>query len=195
MSTADLSLIVAALAVVVGPAVTYRLGVRRFDHERRQDAAKFANGRKITDLADARSALFGGALALHAAKETMRDCLTVFDQPLLSGEKWPDDFGERIRELERGRDEIEAALAALQIRLVEKESVVVELSEAWKMLRSLLSVYIIAHGHKGPKGADARERKDDHGEAWGFSAAFDGHHKAYLKRAQELAGAKLGDDS
>jgi hypothetical protein len=156
VSTADLSLIVAGLAVVVGPAVTYWLGVRRFDHERRQDAAKFAHERRITDLADVRSALSGGALALHMAKETMRDNLTEFDQPLSSGEDWPDDFGERIRELERRRDEIEAALAALQIRLVEAEPVVVALSEAWKTLRSLISLYTIAYGRRGPTGASAR---------------------------------------
>lgn len=37
MSTEILSLIIAALAVVIGPITAYKLGVRRFAHERELD--------------------------------------------------------------------------------------------------------------------------------------------------------------
>lgn len=130
MRTEELSLIVAVLAVAVGPAVTYQLGVRRFRHEREQDDARFVQERRLADLADVRSALAAGALSLHEAKETMKDNLGDFDSPLSTGEGWPDNFGERIRELERRRDEVEAALADLQIRLIEDQPVVIALLEA-----------------------------------------------------------------
>jgi hypothetical protein len=100
MSTEILSLIVAALAVVVGPAVSYRLGVRRFAHERELD-----------DRADARSSLAHGALELGRMKTVMKDALTAFKEPIAGHGDWPSDFRNYIARLETAKEALESALA------------------------------------------------------------------------------------
>lgn len=71
MNTETLTLVIAALAVVVGPFAAYRLGVRRFAHEQELD-----------DRADARSTLPLGALELGRMKAVMKDALTAFKEPI-----------------------------------------------------------------------------------------------------------------
>ncbi len=119
MSTEILSLIVAALAVVVGPTVSYRLGARRFVHERELD-----------DRADARSILAEGALELGRLKAVMKDALTKFEKPLNTGEDWPPDSGREIGRLEKGVEGLESALAGVRIRFEEGSAVIDELQGA-----------------------------------------------------------------
>jgi hypothetical protein len=193
VTTEQLSLTIAALAVVVGPVIGYLIAMRGFAHERQRDAARFDHERRINDLGDVRSALASGALALHVAKETMKDNLGDFDSPLATGEDWPADFADRIRSLERRRDALEAAVAALQIRLRADEPAAVALSRAWVTLRKLIVVYQMAYRNRGPRGVAARERRDENAAAWELTMEFDDRRDDYLKAAQELAGAKLGD--
>jgi hypothetical protein len=86
MNTAEVALIVSGVAAAgsVGTAIaTYKLGVRRFTHER-----------ELADTADARSILAEAALQLGRMKGTLKNALTVFQRPLETGEDWPVDFSD-----------------------------------------------------------------------------------------------------
>jgi hypothetical protein len=179
MTTEELSLIVAALAVVVGPVVAYKLGVRRFAHERELD-----------DRADARSILADGAL-----KGVMKDVLTTFTRPLETGEDWPDEYGEEISKLEQAAEDLEAALAAVRIRFDQGSDVVVELDAALAAARSVITVYFLARSDD-LAGGNRRERQDrksreDYSEVMQLSLNFDNHKAAYLAAAQKVVGVNL----
>jgi len=187
MSTEELSLIVAALAVIVGPLGAYKLGVRRFAHERELD-----------DRADARSILAEGALELGRMKGVMKDALTKFDGPLNSGEGWPDDFGIEIGRLEKAGEDLEFALAAVRIRFKAGSAVIEELHKALVAGRSIISVYFLAR-RSDQAGGQRREQldrkgRDDYLEVMEASIEFDQHRDAYLLAAQKVVGVDLGDD-
>ncbi len=118
-------------------------------------------------------------------KAVMKETLTDFQVPLRGDADWPVDFGDYIRALEEAKEALESALAATRIRFRQGAEVVVELNGAWESVRSLISVYIIAHGDRGTD-----PDKDWH-EAWNFSEVFDRHKEAYLNAAQKAAGVKL----
>jgi len=186
MSTEELSLIVAGLAVVVGPAGAYKLGVRRFVHERELD-----------DRADARSILADGALELGRMKSVMKDALTKFDTPLNTGEGWPDDFGAEIGRLEKAGEGLEQALAAVRIRFKAGSAVIDELHGALVAARSIITIYFLARqsdaggGHR--RKQLERKGREDHLEVMGTSNEFDRHRDAYLVAAQKVVGVDLGN--
>ena len=170
MSTAE---ILSTVAVLIS-AGTLIVALGRFRHER-----------KMEDRKDARSTLADGALELGRMKAVMKETLTDFQAPLRGGADWPVDFGDYIGVLEHAREALESALAATRIRFPQGAEVVVELNGAWESVRSLISVYVIAHGDR------ASDPDKDWHEAWDFSEAFDRHKEAYLDAAQKAAGVKL----
>jgi hypothetical protein len=111
---ADASLAVAIVAAVAAilsaggsiaaAVVVWKLGVKRFAHERGE-----------SDRKDARDVLTAGALALDQAKSAMKDALTLYQKGLNSGkeEDWPpkDEFFSQLRELEAQKERLESALA------------------------------------------------------------------------------------
>lgn len=172
MSTEILSLIVAALAVVVGPTVSYRLGVRRFEHERELD-----------DRADARSTLAQGALELGRMKAVMKDALTAFQEPLAGRGDWPSDFRDYIARLEMAKEALESALAGIRIRFCDGDAVVNEFDGACSAVTSIVSVYWIARGAE-IGGDSPNDPREDSREAWELSQKFDDHKAAYLAATQ-----------
>jgi hypothetical protein len=187
MSTEELSLVVAALAVVVGPVGAYMLGVRRFAHERELD-----------DRNDARSILAEGALELGRMKSVMKDALSKFRHSLNTGEDWPDDFGEEIGRLEKGAEGLEQALAGVRIRFEAGSPVIEELHAARIAARKVLITYALAR-HSDQAGGHRREQldrkgRDDTIEVMDASVEFDQCRDAYLAAAQKVVGVKLGDD-
>lgn len=181
MGTAEVSLIVSGVAAVgsVGAAIaTYRLGVLRFGHERKQ-----------ADRADGRETLAAGAFALGQAKSEMKTALTAYEKGLNGGDAgdWPpdDEFWPQLRKLEAQAESLEAALAAVRIRFEQSVAVVVELAGAVEKLRSILTVYFLAHAGRGDTDGDGA----DHAEALTLSQEWDSHRDAYLDAAQELVGS------
>jgi hypothetical protein len=175
-----LGLAVSVLALVG----TVALGLLRFKHERMLD-----------DRADARSILADGALELGQMKSVLKDVLTAFSRPLETGEDWPDDFGTRLRDLEKGAEALESVLAAIRIRFKQDSAVVTELAGALATARSLISVYFLAR-RSDTGGGQRRERRDrhdqdDYSEAMELSEAFDRHRDAYFAAAQRVVGAAL----
>lgn len=177
-----MSLIIAALAVVVGPIAAYRLGVRRFAHERALD-----------DRADARSTLVQGALGLGRMETVMKDALTAFKGPIAGHGDWPADFRDYIGGLETAKEALESALAGIRIRFRDGDAVVNELDGACSAVTSIISVYWIARGDEFGGGSPNDSREDSR-EAWELSQKFDGHKVAYLAAAQKVVGVELGDD-
>jgi hypothetical protein len=175
VSTETLSLIVAGLAVAVGPGVTYWLGVRRFDHEQ-----------KLADQQDARAVLVQGAEALWVMKNTMRDQLTAFDKALRDGADWPEDTLDRIGELEAKRDAVEAALDVLRIRFAGSNSTVTAYTEAWKAVKGVITVYFLA-------SQESDHGREPYNEAMGLSFDFDRKRDEYLSAAQRAVGVALSD--
>lgn len=182
MSTEELSLIVAALAVVVGPMVAYKLGVRRFAHERELD-----------DRADARSTLAKGALELGQMKAAMKDALTAFKEPIAGHGDWPADFRDYIAKLEVAKEALDSALAGIRIRFSDGDAVVTEFHGACSAVTSIISVYWIAKGDEFGGGSPNASREDSR-KAWELSQKFDDHKAAYLAAAQEVVGVELGGD-
>jgi hypothetical protein len=182
MSTETLSLIIAALAVVVGPLAAYRLAIRRFAHERELD-----------DRADARSTLAQGALELGRMKTVMKEALTVFKEPIAGHGDWPSDFRDYIAGLETAKEALESALAGIRIRFREGDAVANEFDGACRAVTSIISVYVIARGDAFGGGSPSDSREDSR-EAWELSQEFDDHKAAFLAAAQKVAGVQLGDD-
>jgi hypothetical protein len=179
MNTEELSLIVAALAVVVGPIVAYKLGVRRFAHERELD-----------DRADARSTLAKGALELGRMKTVMKDALTEFKEPIAGRGDWPADFRDYIAKLEAAKEALESASAAIRIRFSAEDAMVNEFHGACGSVTSIISIYWIARGDEFGGGSPNDPREDSR-EAWELSQKFDDHKAAYLAAAQEVVGVDL----
>ena len=174
MSTEELSLIIAILAVVVGPIATYRLGVRRFAHEREMD-----------DRADARSTLAQGALELGRMKGVMKDTLTKFEKALKGEEPWPPDTKEQINAMEVALEALESALAAVRIRFAHDDEIVIRLEGAHDSARSVLITYWMA------AGTEPDDDHTDYADAIKFGTIFDSHKDSYLIVAQKAVGAKL----
>jgi hypothetical protein len=187
MSTEELSLVVAALAVVVGPVGAYMLGVRRFAHERELD-----------DRNDARSILAEGALELGRMKSVMKDALSKFGPPLNTGENWPDDFGDEIGRFERSGESLGQALAAVRIRFEVGSPVIEELNAALVAARKVAITYVLARrsDETGGRRREQLDRKgrDDTLEVMDASVEFDQHRDAFLAAAQKVVGVRLSDD-
>jgi hypothetical protein len=183
MGTAEVSLIVSGVAAVGSLAAvvaTYRLGVLRFDHERKQ-----------ADRADGRETLAAGALALERTKSEMKTALTAYQKGLNSGDAddWPPDeeFWSQMCALETQAEALEAALAGVRIRFEQSAPIAVELAGAVEKLRSVLAVYFLAHAGRGDTDGDGA----DHAEALILSQEWDSHRDAYLDVAQEIVGVEL----
>jgi hypothetical protein len=188
MNTEELSLAVAVLAVVVGPVGAYRLGVRRFAHER-----------ELNDRKDARAILAEGALELGRMKSVMKDALTKLGPSLNTGEKWPDDFGEEIGKLEKAAEALEQALAAVRVRFEAGSPVIEELDAARVAARKVTIIYVLAR-RSDQAGGSRREQLDRRGrddtiEVMDASVEFDQHRDAYLAAAQKVVGVELNSQS
>jgi hypothetical protein len=176
MSTEELSLIVAALAVVVGPLAAYMHGVRRFAHERELD-----------DRNDARSILAQGALELGRMKGVMKDTLAKFEKALKGAEPWPPDTKGQINAMEVAEEELESALAAVRIRFAHDDEIVIRLEGAHDSARSALITYWTA------AGTEPDDDHTDYAEAIKFGALFDSYKDSYLIVAQKAVGVELGN--
>lgn len=165
---------------VAAVVATVTMGLLRFRHER-----------KVADREDARSTLAGAAGELGRVKSAMRDALTAFDQPLGTGEDWPEDFWDHMRKLEAAAESLEGERDAARIRFAAETAVVEALGGATKALRSLLTVYFLAHQHRGPKWEDRREQKEDQREAMTLSQEFDRYRDDFLGAAQRVVGVEL----
>jgi hypothetical protein len=170
-----LTIAVAALAVLT----TYVIGSRRFKFDRQTD-----------DRKDARATLADGALELGRMKAVMKDALTAFKEPLAGRGDWPSDFRDHIAKLERAKEAVESALAAIRIRFADGEDVVAEYEGACDAVTAIISVYWIARGDEFGSGTP-NDPVEDSAEAWTQSEAFDAHKMAFLAAAQKLVGAKL----
>ncbi len=187
MSTVEVSLVLSALAVVVSGAtllVTYRLGIRRFNHER-----------ELADRADARSTLAAGALELGRMKGVLMDSLATFTRPLQTGEGWPDDFDLEIEKLDTAIEALQSVLAGVRIRFEQGSKVVVELDLSVGMAQWHKDLYFRARtsdvaGGKGRERPEGQDR-DDYGEAMKLSIEFDMHRDRYLAAAQRVVGVDL----
>lgn len=171
-----LSLVISVAAVVA----TVTIGLLRFRHER-----------KLADREDARNTLAGAARELGRVKSMMRDALTAFDQPLGTGEDWPEDFWDHMRRLETAAESVEAERDLAKIRFATETAVVEALEGATKTLRGLISVYFLAHQHRGTKWERRRDQKEDQREAMMLSQAFDRHRDDFLAAAQRVVGVDL----
>jgi hypothetical protein len=94
-----------------------------------------------------------------------------------------------MRALETQAEALEAALAGVRIRFEHSAPIVVELAGAVEKLRSILTVYFLAHAGRGDTDGDGA----DHGEALTLSQEWDAHRDAYLNAAQKIVGVELGD--
>jgi hypothetical protein len=184
VDVAEISLIVSGVAALgsIGAVVTtYKLGVRRFDHERSLD-----------DRKDSRGSLADGALELGRMKGAMKDANTAFSRPMAGRGDWPENYGDLLAGLERGKESLEQKLAAVEIRFAESAAVVVELRGAVEAVTSLISISVIAraevHLDRDEDKRPAREWNRESNEA---NEKFDAHKKEYLAAAQKLVGAKL----
>lgn len=165
MSTETLSLIIAALAVVVGPTAAYKLGVRRFAHERALD-----------DRTDARSTLAEGALELGRMKGVMKDTLAKFEKALRGEQPWPPETKERINAMEVALEALESALAAVRIRFAHDDEIVIRLEGAHDSARSALITYWMA------AGTEPDDDHTDYAEAIKFGTLFDSYKDSYRSR-------------
>lgn len=175
MSTEELSLIVAALAVVVGPLAAYMIGVRRFAHERELD-----------DRNDARSILAQGALELGRMKGVMKDTLAKFEKALRGTEPWPPDTKGQINAMEIAEETLESALAAVRIRFAHDDEIVIRLEGAHDSAHSALITYWMA------AGTEPNDDHTDYAEAIKFGTLFDSYKDTYLVVAQKAVGVELG---
>lgn len=125
----------------------------------------------------------------------MRDAITAFHQPLQSGSGW-DNYTPIVSNLESVAENLEDALAGVQIRFEQNHPIVTELNAALESVRSLIIIYFVAH-QADVGGGGRRERiekrgeEDDFSRAHKASAEFDQHKAAYLAAAQEVVGARL----
>ncbi len=174
MSTETLSLIIAALAVVVGPTAAYKLGVRRFAHERALD-----------DRTDARSTLAEGALELGRMKGVMKDTLAKFEKALKGEEPWPPETKEQIKAMEVAEEALDSALAAVRIRFAHDDEIVIRLEGAHDSARSALITYWMA------AGTEPDDDHTDYAEAIKFGTLFDSCKDSYLIVAQKAVGTTL----
>jgi hypothetical protein len=184
---ADVNLIVAAAsaaaAIVVASGaiatvvVGWKLGIRRLAHEREQN-----------DRADGRETLAAGALALAHTKSEMKTALTAYESGLNSNSEWPpyDEFWAQLGKLEAQAEALEAALAAVRIRFDQGAPVVTELAAAVAHLRSLITVYFLAHGDH-----DADDGGQSLAEALALSEQWDKARDDYLGAAQAAVGVQL----
>jgi hypothetical protein len=166
-----LSVSVAAVVVTVG------IGLLRFRHEQR-----------LADREDARRTLAEAARELGKIKTTMRDALTVFDQPLATGEGWPNETLDLMRRLEAAHEAAEAERDAARIRFERGSAVVDALDRAQDALRTVMALYFVAWKARGPHGARRRERTDDNAKAFKFNAAYDEARSDFLDAAQAIVG-------
>lgn len=177
MGTAEVSLIVSGVAAVgsVGAVLTtYRLGIKRFDHER-----------ELADTADARSTLAEGALELGRMKGVMKDTLAKSEKALKGEEPWSPDTKEHINAMEVAEEALESALAAVRIRFAHDDEIVTRLEGAHDSARSALITYWMA------AGTEPDDDHTDYAEAIKFGTLFDSHKDAYLIVAQKSVGVKL----
>jgi hypothetical protein len=182
---ADVNLIVAAASAVAaivaaGGAIaaavgSWKLGLRRLEHEREQN-----------DRADGRETLAAGALALAHAKAEMKTALTICQSGLNSGQEWPpyDMFWAQLHKLEAQAEALEAALAAIRIRFDQDAPVVSTLAAVVANLRSLITVYLLAH-------EDHDEDGQSLAEALALSEQWDKARDDYLAAAQAAVGVQL----
>lgn len=184
MGIAEASLIVssvAALASVGGAIITYRLGVRRFDHER-----------ELADRADARTVLADGGLELGRMKGTLKDALSVFKEPLEGNGDWPVDFPDEIAKVETAADALEAALVRVRIRFEKETRIVKEMIAAHEDVRTLLTRYVQARKRDNAPGG-RKEPEKDFEAVWTTSLDYDARVVGYVEAAQCAVGAELGN--
>jgi hypothetical protein len=184
---ADVNLIVAAASAVAaivaaGGAIaaavgSWKLGIRRLEHEREQN-----------DRADGRETLAAGALALAHAKSEMKTALTAYESGLNSNSEWPpyEEFWAQLRKLEAQAEALEAALAAVRIRFDQGAPVVTDMAAAVAHLRSLITVYFLAHGED-----DGDDDGQSLAEALALSEQWDKARDDYLAAAQAAVGVQL----
>lgn len=194
MGTEEWSLVVAAVAVVVGPFVAYRVADRGFTESRRLADRGFAETRALADRGDARNALTAGALELGRLKAAMKEAFTAFGNAASKGE-WPEDFPDQLGRLQDATDDLEGALAGVRIRFSEEEPVVKELDSALKTSKALIVIYATTRiaDLKGDNdwAGMPEKRADPYGDALTLSQLFDDQKKGFLAAAHKAAGAKL----
>jgi hypothetical protein len=170
----------ASILALVISAGTLIVAMRRSSHER-----------KLADLQDARGTLAAGALALGQTKTKLRECYGSFNGPLADlSERWPEDTGSRLSELQDELEDLEAAVAALRIRFDAEHAVVTEAASALEDTRSILILYVRGPGRAFNQNR-ARDAEEDGEKAWTLSESYDKHKDAYLSAAQKAAGVNL----
>jgi hypothetical protein len=171
--------ILAILAVAISALsvfATYRLGVRRFVHERTLD-----------DRKDSRSTLAEGALALSHANTVIENSLAASSEALFGRGDWPSDFGDHIVKLEQVDAELELAVNIVQIRFPSDDETVTELDAALDSVRLLIIFFHLWESTEIPPEDDLKLWN----QAGGLQGDFYRHRKNYIAAAQKAVGAKL----
>jgi hypothetical protein len=158
--------------------VTYKLGVRRFDHERELD-----------ERGDARSILAAGALELGRMENAQGE---VFGSLGIVNTR---DFSSHSKKLNQASEGLEAALAGVRIRFEQESDVVIELEGAIAITQRLMLTYAVVVGSRldGGERLDPQEfyESDEVGE---LVIDFGKQRDLYLAAAQKVVGVRLAED-
>lgn len=179
MGTAEISLIIAGVAGVasVGSlAITYHLGIQRFDHER-----------ELADVADARSILAEAAVELHRATESL-NLLRLFLEPApMSRDEDPDNAQELIASAAKCGRDLETQLAAVRVRFKLSDPVAKSLGEALEAMLGLVNRY--DRRHRGRKDTASLEKREAFVHE--LRQEFDGAATEFYEAAQNAVGSSL----
>ncbi len=184
VGAAEITALAASMAAVgsVGTAIgAYRLGIRRFAHER-----------ELADKADARKVLAEGALELGRMKSVLKYVLSVVQGPLQDGGDWPSNVNDVMARFEAAVDALEAALAMVSIQFEEESDVVTEFTAANEDVIRLKNLYRRAWKRERSEGG-RKEPGEDFEAAFQIGVDFDKHRKAYVAAAQGAVVVKLNN--
>ena len=145
--------------------VTYKLGVRRFDHERELD-----------ERGDARSTLAAGALELDRLKNAIGEMFGAF-----GGSREFDDFSSEMRKISQAAEGLESALAGIRIRFKQDSDVVVEVERALATMQQLMLYQALSIGGD-PEESEYQD------EVTKMIVEFAKHRDSYLNAAQKVVG-------
>jgi hypothetical protein len=178
LSAAEVSLVLSALAVAVSGGtllVTYKLGVRRFDHERELD-----------ERGDARLTLAAGALELDRMESAQGE---VFGS---LGVVNTSDFSAHRKKLDQAAEALKAALAGVRIRFQQESDVVLELEAALAITQRLMLTYAVVMGSRlgGGERLEPQEFYESD-EVQELIMDFGKHRNLYLAAAQKVVGVGL----
>ena len=179
MDTAEISLVisgVAAIAAASSLAVNYRLGIRRFKHER-----------SLADVADARSVLAEAAVELHRATGAL-NLLRLYIEPApMDRDEDPENADELITSAREHGRRLETHQASVRVRFMLSDPVAESLSRALDSMLGLVFAY--ERRHRGRKDTASLEKREQ--KVLALREDFDNASTDFYEAAQQVAGSIL----